>query len=341
MLNQKEISSLAKNDKIDHFFVVKRSELRKTKNNDEFLALEFADKNSTISGNLWKDKDGFEEFRKLFSEDKLLGKIINVQGTVGEFNSTLNIEIKSIRLKDEKDNVSLEDFIRTSERDINEMIDELKNWIARVSNKHLNKLLKKLFNEETLQKFAQHPAGKTWHHSYIGGLIEHTLEIINICSLMCKFHKELNRDLLIAGAMIHDLGKIEEISPEIGFEYTTKGKLLGHIVIAASMVEEAIKSIKDFPEDLKVNLLHLLLSHQGKLEQASPVVPKTLEAIVLYHADELSAKTNAYKLTLQKEQKSSNGWTKFINLANTDLYNHNLQNNINQEEIFIDNQTKG
>lgn len=143
---------------------------------------------------------------------------------------------------------------------------------------------------------------------------------------MCDIHSELNRDLLISGAMLHDFGKIEELSFDSAFEYTDKGKLLGHIVIAANIVDEEIKRIKNFPEDLKINLLHLILSHQGKLEHASPVVPKTLEAITLYHADELSAKVNAYKLTLQSEIKQNSKWTRFINLAGTDLYSHDLEN---------------
>lgn len=326
MLNQKEINEFNKGDKIDHFFLINKSEVKLSKNSDEFLALELADKKSTITSNLWKDKPGFDELMKLYKEGKLTGQVVKVTGKVAEFNNSLNINTESIRLANVNDNLSPSDFLRSSERNIEEMKSELNRWIKSIKNEWLNKLLKKLFDGELLNKFANHPAGKIWHHSYLGGLIEHTLEIISICNLMCTFHKEINRDLLIAGAIIHDLGKILEISPEPGFEYTTEGKLLGHIVIATIIVEQEIKKIKDFPEDLRNNLLHLLLSHQGKLEQASPVVPKTLEAIVLYHADELSAKTNAYKLTLQREMKSPSGWTKFINLAGTEILNHNIQN---------------
>jgi len=116
---------------------------------------------------------------------------------------------------------------------------------------------------------------------------------------MCEFHQELNKDLLIAGAMLHDIGKIEELNYNSAFEYTDKGKLVGHIVIASNLVRDEIKKISGFPEELENNLIHLILSHQGKLEHASPVVPKTTEAIALYHADELSAKVNAYKNTVE------------------------------------------
>jgi 3'-5' exoribonuclease len=137
---------------------------------------------------------------------------------------------------------------------------------------------------------------------------------------MCEFHSELNKELLLSGAMLHDIGKIEELSYESAFEYTDKGKLVGHIVIASNLVRDEIKKISNFPIELENNLIHLILSHQGKLEHASPVVPKTAEAIALYQADELSAKVNAYQNAIDSELKSDSNWTRFISLANTDLH---------------------
>ena len=125
---------------------------------------------------------------------------------------------------------------------------------------------------------------------------------------------------------MHDFGKTEELSVDASFSYTDKGKLIGHIVISAMLINEEAKKIKGFPEELKNNLMHIVLSHQGKLEYASPVVPKTLEAITLYQADELSAKVNAYKNTLASEVKGDSKWTRFINLAGTDLYKPDLDN---------------
>lgn len=336
MLNQKEISSLSNGEKIDHLFLIAKSEIKKTKNNDEYISFEFADKKSVINAYLWKDRKEFEELRSLCLQGNLTGKIIKVKGDIREFNNNLNINIENIRLSEPTDKVDIKDFMKTSERDINEMKGELISYINSIKNDYLHKLLQKIFDEERLVKFSEHPAGKMWHHSYIGGLIEHTIEIISICDLICKFHKEINRDLLITGAILHDIGKTIEINSEPGFEYSTEGKLLGHIVITATMVEKEINKIKNFPDDLRINLLHLILSHQGKLEQASPVVPKTLEAITLYHADELSAKTNAYKLSLERELKSPSGWTKFLNLAGTELYSYNSrpQLTIEKETLF-------
>jgi 3'-5' exoribonuclease len=185
-------------------------------------------------------------------------------------------------------------------------------------------LIKRIFSEERFEKFSTAPAGKSWHHGYIHGLIEHTLEIIKICDLMCDIHPQLNRDLLISGAMMHDFGKTEELKYDSSFDYTDKGKLIGHIVISAMLINDEVNKIPGFPEDLKNCLIHIVLSHQGKLEYASPVVPKTLEAIALYQADELSAKVNAYKNALSTQMKADSSWTNFLYLADTDLYSHGI-----------------
>lgn len=320
MLNQPELASLSKGDSVNHFLLVKKSDLRLTKQNKEYISLELSDKSLSVQSNLWDDVKNFDVLKNSIKT----GSIIKVKGQLDEYQGAPQIKISEIRLANDEDNVSPMDFIPRSNRDLEEMKTEFRNRIKKITNPYLNKLLKNIFSDDRFEKYTKAPAGKLWHHSYISGLLEHTLEIIKICDLICDFHSEMNRDLLIAGAMLHDFGKIEELSFDSAFEYTDKGKLLGHIVIASILVDEEIKKIKDFPEELKINLLHLILSHQGKLENASPVVPKTLEAITLYHADELSAKVNAYKLTLQSELKQNSKWTKFINLAGTDLYSHDL-----------------
>ena len=214
------------------------------------------------------------------------------------------------------------------------MEKELLVRIDEISNAHLNELLKNILSGERMEKFKTAPAGKSWHHGYIHGLIEHTLEMIKICDLMCDFHPQINRDILVSGAMLHDFGKTEELSYDSAFNYSDKGKLIGHIVICASMIEEETKKIGDFPEELKNLLIHLVLSHQGKLEYATPVVPKTVEAIALYQADELSAKVNAYIGVINSDMTTEGNWTKFIHLAQTDLYKNNLseesENKINK-----------
>ena len=317
-MNQPELNTLIKNDRIEHFLLIKKIELRSTKSGSDFLSTELGDKSTSMNANIW------EGFSDLATRGKV-GSVVKVSGTIEEYQGSLQIRVASIRLANEKDKVRPQDFLPVSKRNLEEMQKEFNQKLKSISNKHLKKLLSEIFSEEKFELFSTAPAGKSWHHAYIHGLIEHTLEIIKICELMCEFHPELNRDLLISGAMLHDIGKIEELSFESAFEYTDKGKLIGHIVIAATLVRDEIKKISGFPVELENNLIHLILSHQGKLEHASPIVPKTAEAIALYQADELSAKVNAYKTTIEAELRPDSNWTKFIHLADTDLYKFNFR----------------
>lgn len=321
MLEQKELNLIEKGERIDHFLLIRKRELRQTKANKPFLYLELGDKSQTIGSNVW---DNFENFYKTI----VVGDVVKVQGSLDDYQGNPQIKILSIRKTKPSEQITPEDFLPKSKRDLGEMKKEFKDRIEKISNPFLKTLIKNIFNNENFEKFSKSPAGKSWHHSYLHGLLEHTLEIIKICDLMCDIHSEINRDLLICGAMLHDLGKTEELGSNVSFDYTDKGKLLGHIVIASMIVNEEVKKISGFPDDLKNLLLHLILSHQGKLEFASPVVPKTLEAITLYQADELSAKVNAYKNALSLNTTSENKWTKFISLASTDLYNHGLTSEV-------------
>jgi 3'-5' exoribonuclease len=317
MLNQSDLSALNKNDRVDHFLLVKKIESRLTKSNKPYLFLELGDKSASLNANIW---DNFDEV----SSSIFTGDIAKVIGVIEDYQGARQIRLNSIRKLTSSEEVSSIDFLPRSKRNLNVMISEFTKRIEKIKEPYLKQLLKQIFDDENLKKFSTAPAGKSWHHSYLHGLIEHTLEIIKICDLMCDIHPEINRDLLITGAMMHDFGKTAELSFNSSFDYTDKGKLLGHIVISAMMINEEVKKIPGFPEETKECLLHLILSHQGRLEYASPVVPKTLEAITLYQADELSAKVNAYKNAILSQVNSESGWTKFINLASTDLFKHSL-----------------
>jgi 3'-5' exoribonuclease len=324
MPEQTELKQLNKGDSLDHFLVVRKSEIRLTKTNKQYLTLELGDKTLTLNAILW------ENFEDLSAKLKQ-GIVVKVKGTIDEFQGTSQIRISAIRPALPRDGVSPVDFQARSKRDFEDMKKEFTDRINRISEPNLKALLENIFSGERFDKFLNVPAGKSWHHSYVHGLLEHTLELIRICDLISDIHPELNRDILVAGAMLHDFGKTEELTVEPVFEYTDKGKLLGHIVISAMLVNEEAKKIKDFPEELKDCLLHVILSHQGKLEYASPVVPKTLEAIALYQADELSAKVNAYKYAIIHEKKNDSKWTRYINLVSTELFDHGINTEIDEE----------
>jgi 3'-5' exoribonuclease len=305
-----------KGDLINHYLLLKKCEIKLTKSNKQYLYLELADKTQSLSANMW------ENFSKIFTEIKA-GDVVKVTGSMDDYLGVPQIKIISIKTADPADKISPADFLARSKRNVEEMKNELLARIRKIKNSKLLMLMDQFFNEKNLLKFTSAPAGKYWHHSYLNGLLEHSLELIRICDLMCDIHPEINRDLVICGALMHDYGKTEELSFDSSFEYTTRGKLIGHIVISAMLINEGCKKIPDFLDDLRDCLLHIILSHQGKLEFASPVIPKTLEAITLYQADELSAKVNAYKSALS-EVKEKGKWTKFLPLASTDLFNHGI-----------------
>ncbi|MBK7105479.1 MAG: HD domain-containing protein [Ignavibacteriae bacterium] len=323
MLNQTKLNQLKNQDKLEHFLLMTSISLKSAKTGKNFLDMELRDDTVSLNAKMW---NGFENF----AGNAKPGSIVKVLGSVDEFNNQLQIKVEKIRIADKNDKIAIDDFLPKSKRDFAEMESEFKTILNSIKSKYLTQLLKNIFTEENFNKYKKVPAGKSWHHAYISGLLEHTLEIIKICELMCKFHSEANRDLLLTGAILHDFGKIEELDFTTGFDYTDKGKLIGHIVIAANIIENESKKIENFPEELKNQLLHIVLSHQGKLEFASPVIPKTLEAIILYHADELSAKANAYKNAILSEKRSGNSWTKYLPLAETSLYLKDV-NDLNDE----------
>ncbi|MFA7229019.1 MAG: HD domain-containing protein [Melioribacteraceae bacterium] len=313
MLDQKQLNEFTVGDEILMFLIVSKSETKTSKNGKLFLNLELRDRSSALPSKVW---DNAEEYAKKLKE----GTVVKVAGIIEDFNGAPQIKLDKIRPALESDNVKPDDFLPRSRRPLAEMMAELNVVLDSISDQHLKPLIKIILSGENLEKYSLTPAGKGWHHAYIHGLLEHTLEIVRICDLMCKIHTGVKRDLLISGALLHDFGKTEELTYDSVFDYSDKGKLIGHIMIGALAVEKAASSITDFPEDLKNQLIHLVLSHQGKLEYASPVEPKTLEAIILYQADELSAKTNAYKYAIEADKMKGGRWTRFLPLAETSLY---------------------
>lgn len=313
MLNQKKISEYEIGEDAHLFLLLTKIEKKVTRANKEFLSLELRDVSGTIPAKMW---DGFAMFYQSAKE----GSITKVDCKFDEYNGTPQLIINRIRLVDENDGVTHSDFLPRSQRNLEEMKTEWDDIVDNLKNTNFKTLIQKIFDADTKEKYFNVPAGKAWHHAYIHGLIEHTLEIIKICKTVCDIHPELNRDLIIAAAILHDFGKVEELTYETNFDYTDKGKLIGHIVIAAMRIEEKAKEIPEFPEALKNQLIHLVLSHQGRLEHASPVIPKMPEAVVLYHADELSAKSNAYLNVAKNDRQGDSNWTNFIRLAETAIY---------------------
>ncbi|MGC9516739.1 MAG: 3'-5' exoribonuclease YhaM family protein [Methanomicrobiales archaeon] len=285
------IINLVSRRPIKSVFVISDKEIKKSKNNNLYIDLNLSDKSGDILGRMFP-KD-IEETMKSIKK----GGVYKIEGQVNEFprgSGKYNIIIKVFKELTE-DKYHLSDFIKTSDKDLDELKKEIEYTVEKIKDKHLKKLLKMFFeDEEFTRKFYKSPSAKYHHHDYIGGLLEHTVGVLKLCKQIYKFYPELNRDLLYTGAILHDIGKLKSYKYN---KYGTcitmsrEGELLDHIFISSEIVNQKLKKT-DMPEDMKNNLLHLILSHHGEVKNGwgSPVSPQLPEALALHHADNLDAK---------------------------------------------------
>lgn len=256
----------------------------KTKAGKDYLNLTLSDKTGSIKAKVWDDA--------LQNCDTISNSaVVYVSGEVAEYKGELQFTIKEMKLEQ---NYNEADFVKTSTNDLNWQFEMLLQIIYKVENLFLKELLVMLFekDEQIGSAFKKATAAERAHHAYLGGLLEHVLEMFNLSKEVCNVYPEVNRDLLTTGIILHDIGKIQELSVGLSFERTLPGNLLGHIVQGVLLVEKKINLIKDFPQDLKDIVLHLIVSHHGELEFGSPVKPIIIEAFVLNLIDNFSAKLN-------------------------------------------------
>ncbi|MDK9698552.1 MAG: HD domain-containing protein [bacterium] len=245
---------------------------------------------------------------------------VHAEGFVEEFNGKKVGKISVlVPLPEEK--IIWEDLLPSSKRPFPELINDLKTRVAAIQDEWYKKLWELLLADESwFSKYCEAPAGKLWHHMYRGGLLEHSLCIADHCDLAAQHHELCDRDLLLSGALLHDVGKVWELSPLPSGDYTESGRLLGHIFMGTNFVSRKMETIEGFPTRHKVRLLHLLLSHQGTREKGSPIIPATLEAIILHHSDELDAHAEAYEHIIEAQTGSERIFTDYVPLAGAHLY---------------------
>jgi 3'-5' exoribonuclease len=297
---------------VTEFFVLRKKELKEY-NGQRFLKLELGDRSGRIDAVVWNDLD------QLYDKAEV-GEIVKVKGWVSTYKEMPQIKVDKIRkAKDEE--IDLVDFLPQSERDFNLLYDDFKNIVQTIKNSHLRRLLDLLIEDSYLmEKFKRAPGGKLWHHARLGGLLEHTLKVTSICEMAAKMYDLVDRDLLITGALVHDIGKVNSYSMAGFFDYTDEGRLLGHIVSGNELIDKKMQKIAGFPQDLTLKLKHLILSHQGQLELASPVVPQTVEAIILHYADELDAQADAFSHIVKTQKTKGKKWSDWVHLINRFIY---------------------
>jgi 3'-5' exoribonuclease len=298
------INEIKENDTVDSFFLVKEKSSGVTKTGNVYLKLKLIDRSGEMEGRIWTSVEAFTES---FDKDDF----VYLKGKAVSFQEHLQLNITHIE-RVEEEVILLSDFFPMAERDIDEMLQSLIEISQQIKNPHLSQVLR-LFWEDGpfLERFKMAPASKWLHHTYLGGLLEHTLSLTQLVLKNVSHYKGLNVDLLVTASILHDLGKIDELSYQRSFDYSDEGRLLGHIILGIERVEDKIRQLPDFPKDLSTLLKHLLLSHHGQYSWGSPKRPMTLEAVMLHDLDNMDAKINGIQQFLRREVPEGSRWSAY------------------------------
>ncbi|MBI4481025.1 MAG: HD domain-containing protein [Acidobacteria bacterium] len=299
------VSDLQPNQIITSAFLVQAKDVRFKKTGEGYLSLSLSDKTGEVEAKIWEN---VEEFAPLFERDDF----IKVKGAVQVFRKKPQLTVHKLRRLEETE-VDLGDFFPQSARDPEEMWQELEAVVAAIQNPHLGALLSKIISDpEIAARLRQAPAAKSLHHAYIGGLLEHILSLCRLAKLVLQNYPGLDEDLVIAGVLLHDLGKIYELSYARSFGYTSDGQLLGHMILEIEILHKKLADLPDFPRPFQTLLEHLIISHHGQYEFGSPKLPMFPEALLLHYIDDLDSKLQGMQTLIAKEAGLEGDWTGFL-----------------------------
>lgn len=305
------IDGLCEGETIRNVYLCKGKRSAETRNGKPYDNLILQDKTGTLDGKVWDpNSQGIADY-----DEK---DFIEVFGDVINYNGNLQLNIRQIR-KAEEGEYNPADYMPTTEKSVDGMYEELTAYIRQISNKYLRQVLEFYYikDEAFIKKFKAHSAAKTVHHGFSGGLLEHTLSLTRMCDYFATSYSILNRDLLLSSAILHDIGKVKELSDFPDNDYTDEGQLIGHIVIGVEMINDAIRSIPGFPEKLAHELKHCIVAHHGELEYGSPKKPALAEAVALNMADSTDAKLQT--LTELFKGKTGTDWLGYNRLFESNL----------------------
>ena len=305
------IQELREGSSVKDIYLCKKRMALVTKNGKNYESLTLQDKTGTIDAKIW-DPNSMG-----IGEEEL--DYVDITGDVVSFQGHLQLNIKRAR-KCREGEYDPADYVPVSDKNIDDMMGAIGKYIESVGNEHLKALLKAFFveDEQFIEDFRMSSAAKSVHHSFVGGLAEHTLGVTNLCHFFCRNYPYLKRDLLITVALLHDIGKTRELSRFPRNDYTEAGQFIGHIIIGVQMIDEKIKDIPDFPELLANEVRHCILAHHGELEYGSPKKPAILEAIALNLADNTDAKLETMTEILENAG-DNNDWLGFNRFFESNL----------------------
>jgi 3'-5' exoribonuclease len=307
------------NQVITTSFVVVSKQAKPKKNGELYLALTLGDRTGHIDAKMW---DNVADHIDCFEQDDF----VKVRGLINKFNGRFQLTLHKVRSMEEAE-VDFTDYLPRTTKDVDVLWRTLGEFMDSVRDPHLNTLLKVFMADPQIEHaYKNAPAAKTLHHAFIGGLLDHVVSLCTLCDLACRNYPEtINRDLLLTGAFLHDIGKVHELSFARSFSYTTRGQLLGHMIIELEMLHEKLTQVPGFPGEYKTLLEHLIISHHGRYEFGSPKMPMFPEALMLHYLDDLDSKMESMRAHFQREPESE--WTG---------YNSSLERPLLNSKRFLD-----
>ncbi len=284
-------------------YLCKQKQSLKSRAGKTYLSLKLQDKTATVDAKVWELNHNIQNFEE--------NDFIKIDALVLTYQNEIQLNVRKIR-KSQEGEYNPMDYIPCTDKDISVLYTQFTDYIKTISNSYIKTLLENIFikNDEISEAFKKHSAARAMHHNYMGGLLEHSLSVTQICDFMAPRYKFVNRDILVAAAMLHDVGKIWELSSFPDNDYTDNGQLLGHIIIGTELITSEAGKISGFPETLKTLLKHCIVGHHGEYEFGSPQLPKTIEAFILHCADNTDAKIKMFEDVLEKNSTQGH-WAGF------------------------------
>lgn len=307
LLKKVFVKDIQERDVIASPFLVRDKIIGMAKNGRPYMTLKLMDCSGEVEGRIW---DRVDEISARFEKDDF----VQISGKASVYMGKMQLIIQELE-RVEESFVELADFLPVSRRAVAEMVEELTALVDGLTDPDLKRLMQAFLADEAFMAgYTRAPAAKAMHHVYLGGLLEHSLAVAALASDISRRYPDINCDLLVVGALLHDIGKVAELRYRRSFEYTDAGKLLGHIMIGVELVEEKLRCLQEFPQELAIHLKHLLLSHHGQYEYGSPKRPKTMEAVILNFIDDLDSKINGVRTHIDREPDSDSSWTQYHRL---------------------------
>ena len=292
------------NKVITSSFVVIVKQVKPKKTGEPYLALTLGDRCGQIEAKMW---DNVEDALDAFEQEDFL----KVKGLLNKYKNRFQLTIHKLRRLGDSE-VDFADYLPKTTKNIDELWLTLGEYVSTFKDPHLKGLVQSLMSDpEIAMGYRSAPAAKSLHHAYIGGLLDHVVSLFRSCDLMCRNYPQINRDLLLTGAFLHDIGKIYELTYKRSFSYTSRGQLLGHMIIELEMLQGKIAQIPGFREEMKVLLEHLIISHHGQYEFGSPKLPMFPEALMLHYLDDLDSKMESMRAHFEREAESGSNWTTY------------------------------